>query len=543
MQARLCAAARRARAWIAGARGRAVAHSCGESLQLPLTAPALGGCAPPRGARQIWQVLPLVPPDADYWSPYSGRDAHCGNPLLISLELLAEDGLLQRSELPPVLPVGAAEFVRHAAEAEPLLDLAALRLLGGTSPGARILQKELKAFRADPGVAPWLEDAALFAAIAHSSDALRSAPWWEWPDELRRRAPAALARVRAERRADIDRFCAIQFLFDRQWRRLKAYANARGVALVGDMPIYVGGHSADVWAHPQLWTLGADGVAGAVSGTPPDAFSETGQLWGSPLYDWPAHAAEGYRWWASRLGRALALHDEVRIDHFRGLAGYWSVPGDAPTALSGCWKLGPGLSFFKGIKARLGDVPLVAEDLGVITADVVALRTAIGAPGMAVLQFGWDGNPKNPHLPHNHEANAFVYPGTHDNETMAGWFAGASPVHRANFCAYLGTSGADHAWEALRMCMMSVARTVVVPMQDVLRLGNEARMNTPGVAAGNWAWRVGPPGVFGSLAAEAAGLRAMAAQYDRLAPGAPVVMPPPEDEAAPAAAAPAAADD
>jgi 4-alpha-glucanotransferase len=291
----------------------------------------------------------------------------------------------------------------------------------------------------------------------------------------------------------------VQFLFDRQWRRLKAYANAQGVKLVGDMPIYVGGHSADVWANPTLWTLGKDGVAGAVSGTPPDAFSETGQLWGSPLYDWAAHEAEGYRWWASRLGRALALHDEVRIDHFRGLAGYWSVPGDAPTALSGSWKLGPGLAFFNGIKARLGAVPLVAEDLGVITADVVELREAIGAPGMAVLQFGWDGNPKNPHLPHNHYENSFVYPGTHDNETMAGWFAGASATHRANFCAYLGTDGRDPAWDALRMCMMSTAGTVVVAMQDVLRLGNEARMNTPGVAAGNWAWRMGPAGVFSNL--------------------------------------------
>ena len=285
-------------------------------------------------------------------------------------------------------------------------------------------------------------------------------------------------------------------------------------------------HPLPAQANPQLWTLGKDGVAGAVSGTPPDAFSETGQLWGSPLYDWPAHEAEGYRWWASRLGRALALHDEIRIDHFRGLAGYWSVPGDAPTALSGCWKLGPGLSFFNGIKARLGVIPLVAEDLGVITADVVALREAIGAPGMAVLQFGWDGNPKNPHLPHNHYPNSFVYPGTHDNETMAGWVAGASPVHRANFTAYLGSSGADPAWDAIRMCMLSSAWTVVVAMQDVLRLGNEARMNTPGVAAGNWAWRVGPAGCFAQLTDEATGLRKMAAQYDRLAPGAPVTLAP-----------------
>ena len=199
---------------------------------------------------QIWQVLPLVPPDADYWSPYSGRDAHCGNPLLLSLELLAEDGLLQPSELPPVLPVGPAQFVRHAEEATPLLDLAALRLLGGTTPGIKVLQRELKLFRSDPSVAVWLEDAALFAAIGSSSPELKAAAWWEWPEELRQRQPAAMARIREERRADIDRFCAVQFLFDRQWRRLKAYANGRGVKLVGDMPIYVGGHSADVWVRP-----------------------------------------------------------------------------------------------------------------------------------------------------------------------------------------------------------------------------------------------------------------------------------------------------
>jgi len=473
---------------------------------------------------QIWQVLPLVPPDADYWSPYSGRDAHCGNPLLISLELLADDGLLQASELPAAQPVGACAFEAYAAVAEPLLARAAQRLLAGGSAGLTVLQKEYRQFREHPETASWLEPAALFAAIGTSHPSLAKLSWWEWPEELKSRQPAALARVRHDHKAEVDVFCVIQFLFDRQWRRLKQYANGRGVKLVGDMPIYVGGHSADVWCHPHLWTLGADGLPGSVSGTPPDAFSETGQLWGSPLYDWPQHEAEGYRWWSSRLGRAFSLHDEVRIDHFRGLAGYWSVPASAPTALSGCWKLGPGLSFFQGIQKRLGPLPLVAEDLGVITADVVALRTAIGAPGMAVLQFGWDGNPGNPHLPHNHYANSFVYPGTHDNETMAGWFTGTSPVDRANFVAYLGSDGSDPAWDAIRMCLMSVSGTVVVAMQDVLRLGNEARMNTPGVAAGNWAWRVGPAGVFSTLHKEARDLRSLAARYGRLPHGASALL-------------------
>ena len=373
-------------------------------------------------------MLPLVPPDADYWSPYSGTDAHCGNPLLISLQLLAEDGLLDSHDLPPASAVGPADFAAYALVATPLLDVAADALLAGRTPGTDVLGREMRQFRASPEIAAWLEPAALFAAIAATQPGCAATPWWQWPEPLRSRQPAALAEVAAAAAREVDRFCAVQFLFDRQWRRLKAYANRSGVAIVGDMPIYVGGNSADVWCRPQLWTLGPDGVAAAVSGTPPDAFSETGQLWGSPLYDWPAHAAEGYAWWASRLGRALALHDEVRIDHFRGLAGYWSVPAEAPTALAGCWKLGPGRAFFDGLEARLGHLPLVAEDLGVITADVVELRTAIGAPGMAVLQFGWDGNPRNPHLPHNHYANSFVYPGTHDNETMVGWFAVSAPA-------------------------------------------------------------------------------------------------------------------
>ena len=469
--------------------------------------------------QSVWQVLPLVPPDALYWSPYSGTDAHCGNPLLISLQLLAEDGLLPHSALPEELPVGPADFPAYHALATPLLERAADALLAAATPGLSVLHREMKLFRSDPGVHGWLESAALFSACGASLGAAGAdLSWWQWPEPLRSRDPSALAAVRVSKKAHIDRFCAVQFLFDRQWRRLKAYANGCGVSIVGDMPIYVGGHSADVWCKPHLWTLDkADGTVGAVSGTPPDAFSETGQLWGSPLYDWAAHEAEGYAWWASRLGRALALHDEVRIDHFRGLAGYWSVPGDAPTALAGCWKLGPGLSFFKGLEARLGPLPLVAEDLGVITADVVELREAIGAPGMAVLQFGWDGNPRNPHLPHNHAPNAYVYPGTHDNETMAGWFAATSPIDRKNFRAYLGTDGSDPAGDAIRMCLMSVARTVVVSLQDVLRLGNVARMNVPGVAGGNWSWRVGTKGgVFAELKAEAAEMRALAGVYGRL---------------------------
>lgn len=416
------------------------------------------------------------------------------------------------SAAPPRSPSPCRAQYKKAAE--PLLAKAARKLLSpAASGGTAVLQRELAQFREDPAVKGWLDEAALFDAIERSADGAGKS-WWDWPVELRDRDPAALAAARSALRSDIDQFCAVQFLFDRQWRRLKAYANAAGVRIVGDMPIYVGGNSADVWANQHLWALGKKG---AVSGVPPDAFSETGQLWGSPLYDWPAHEAEGYAWWASRMGRALALHDEVRIDHFRGLAGYWAVPADAETAVSGSWRVGPGKAFFEGLQKHLGpDLPIVAEDLGVITRDVVELREAIGAPGMAVLQFGWDGNPTNPHLPHMHYENSYCYTGTHDNETFVGWFRGAPEAQKANFRDYLGGAGSDPAFEAARMAFMSCARTAVIPMQDVLRLDNSARMNTPGVAAGNWAWRMGP--VLGRLGAEAEQLRAMLYRYNRLRP-------------------------
>ena len=235
----------------------------------------------------------------------------------------------------------------------------------------------------------------------------------------------------------IDDFCATQFLFDKQWLALKAYANSKGVSLVGDMPIYVGGQSADVWANQDLFLLGGDCKPAAVAGVPPDAFSEDGQLWGNPLYDWPAHEGEGYKWWAGRLGRALELHDEVRIDHFRAFAAYWSVPADAETAKSGTWMVGPGVGFFKGIEKALGGAPIVAEDLGVITADVVALREAIEAPGMVVLQFAWgEDNGRSPHLSHNHYENSFCYPGTHDNETTQGWYDGQDDATKLQLAKY-----------------------------------------------------------------------------------------------------------
>ena len=279
-----------------------------------------------------------------------------------------------------------------------------------------------------------------------------------------------------------------------------------------------------------------------MAGVPPDAFSEDGQLWGNPLYDWPAHDAEGYRWWAGRLGRALELHDEVRIDHFRAFAAYYSVPADAETAKTGSWMVGPGESFFKGIEKALGGAPIVAEDLGVITEDVVALREGIDAPGMVVLQFAWGDDERSPHLPHNHYENSFCYPGTHDNETSQGWYENQDEKTKLKLANYAGISDAEGAaWGFIRMGMSSVSKACVFTMQDAMGLGNEARMNTPGIADGNWAWRVGAPGVFASATGEAKrprGARRQVPARRQLGPQAPKKA---EAAAEPAAAAPAPA--
>jgi 4-alpha-glucanotransferase len=472
---------------------------------------------------QIWQVLPLVPPGRpipgvreDYWSPYSGRDAHCGNTLIISLAELVKDGLLQSDELPhPYNTSGDVDFNKVAERNEPLIAKAATRLV--EKPDDDALKVDFNAWRARPEIEVWLKEAALFDAICKTPELLGK-DWWDWPEDLRTRDVEALEKKRKMSVASIDEFCATQFLFDKQWLAIKAYANSKGIALVGDMPIYVGGHSADVWANQNLFLLGSDCKPTAVAGVPPDAFSEDGQLWGNPLYDWPAHETEDYSWWAGRLGRALELHDEVRIDHFRAFAAYYSIPAGASTAKTGQWLVGPGEKFFKGIEVALGGAPIVAEDLGVITEDVVALREGINAPGMVVLQFAWGDDVRSPHLLHNHYENSFCYPGTHDNETTQGWYDNQDDSTKLRLANYAGINDAEGAaWGFIRLGMSSVSKACVFAMQDVLSLGNEARMNTPGVADGNWAWRVGPPGAFADASAEAKKLAKLADAYQRVA--------------------------
>ncbi|KAG8642917.1 hypothetical protein MANES_12G142500v8 [Manihot esculenta] len=424
----------------------------------------------------VWQVLPLVPPGRkanEEGSPYSGQDANCGNTLLISLEELVKDGLLMKDELPEPVISDRVNFDAVAKLKDPLVVKAAERLIRSGSE----LKNQLEDFCKDPQISGWLEDAAYFAAI---DDTLNTLNWYAWPEPLKNRHLSALEEIYQSKKDFIDIFIAQQFLFQRQWQKVRNYAQEKGISIMGDMPIYVGYHSADVWANKKYFLLNRKGFPLLVSGVPPDAFSATGQLWGSPLYDWKSMEKDGYSWWVRRLQRAQDLYDEFRIDHFRGFAGFWAVPSDAKTAMMGNWKAGPGKSLFDAISRAVGKISIIAEDLGVITEDVVQLRKDIGAPGMAVLQFGFGGDADNPHLPHNHEANQVVYTGTHDNDTTRGWWDILKQEEKSNVLKYLSiTEEDDMPWALIQAVCSSVAQTAVIPLQDILGLGNSARMNVP----------------------------------------------------------------
>ncbi|KAG0623586.1 hypothetical protein M758_3G185500 [Ceratodon purpureus] len=448
----------------------------------------------------VWQVLPLVPPgrrSGEDGSPYAGADANCGNTLLISLQELVKDGLLRESDLPAPSSVGRVDFDAVATVKDPLIAKAAENLVRSTGE----LRAELDKFREDPRISSWLEEAALFAAI---DNAIGVQAWWEWPEELRDRHAGALEAARKEHESFITEFIAEQFLFQRQWQAVHKHANSHGIRIVGDMPIYVGGHSGDVWANRRLFELDPKtGAPAMVSGVPPDLFSEEGQLWGSPLYNWKEMAKDNYSWWANRMRRAFELYDEFRIDHFRGLAAYWAVDAASETAMNGNWIVGPGVDFFAAIRDAVGKVDIIAEDLGVLTADVLNLRKRIRAPGMAVLQFAFGSDAINPHLPHNHEVDQVVYTGTHDNDTVVGWWSKIEKEEKDMVRRYLRFKGdKDVHWELIRCAISSVALTAIIPMQDVLGLGDDARMNKPATTAGNWGWRIGESGIFSELEAE-----------------------------------------
>ena len=472
--------------------------------------------------QSLWQVLPLGPTGYGD-SPYAPFSSFAGNELLLSPELLARDGLLTAAELEDAcLPItGHVDFGRVISVKTALIQRASRRFMNtsGSSP-------EFTQFKSDQS--SWLDDYVLFMDIKEEYDDKAVAEgsgdssWnhW-WPSALAGRNQVALDARRAEHADRLEERKAAQFLFHRQWHEVRQLANSAGIRIIGDLPIFVAMDSADAWAHPELFMLDSTGKPLEVAGVPPDYFSETGQLWGNPLYRWDQHQKTGFAWWTKRMKAVLSLFDIVRMDHFRGLEAFWAVPATENTAVNGRWKKAPGRELLCALKAALGgDIPVIAEDLGFITDEVRALRDEFQLPGMRILQFGFDASesgkgldPYNHFLPHNYTAASVAYTGTHDNDTMAGWLAQASTEEHRFMEEYLGQVPDNPVRVLIRETLKSVAAFAVVPMQDILGLGSEARMNQPGTIGGNWAWRMQPEAASQSLARE---LRQLAVMYARV---------------------------
>ena len=440
--------------------------------------------------QSLWQVLPLGPTGYGD-SPYACYSAFAGNTLLVSPEQLIKEGLLDSAPTASGNPKKVDFGEAHKLKDE-ILRAAYERYTHTTDTNLRSAFETFAQQQAN-----WLEDYALFRAL---KDAHGGIAWNEWEPALVRRTPSALERARDQLRNEVEAHMFYQFLFFRQWFALKSYANSHGIRVVGDLPIFVAQDSADVWTNPEEFKLDKNGKPIVVAGVPPDYFSSTGQLWGNPLYNWERMIADGFKWWIERVRATLTVVDIARVDHFRGFAACWEIPGGDKTAERGQWVEAPGRELFTAIRDTLGDLPIIAEDLGVITPDVVALREEFGFPGMRILQFGFGSDSKNIDLPHNYVPNVVAYTGTHDNDTTAGWFqsvAGEGSTRTAEqierertFCLnYLNTKGEEIHWDFIRGVLASVANTAIVPLQDLLGLGTEARMNLPNSTEGNWAWR------------------------------------------------------
>jgi 4-alpha-glucanotransferase len=428
-----------------------------------------------------WQILPLGPTGYGD-SPYQSFSAFAGNPYLISPEYLVRDGLIDQSDLAgAAFPADRVDYGPVIEFKVRVLERAWTNFQSGRAPW---LRPHFVQFQAEN--AGWLSDFALFVAL---KDTQEGKAWGDWPADVRNREPAALARAREELAAAVERHEFRQLLFFRQWRELKQYANEHGLRIVGDVPIFVSSDSADVWANPHLFWLDDKRRPTVVAGVPPDYFSPTGQLWGNPLYDWTALQRTGYAWWVSRVRETLKQVDVIRLDHFRGFEAYWEVPAGRITAEHGRWVKGPGADLFETLRRQLGGLPLLAEDLGLITPEVEALRDQFEMPGMRILQFGFSAAADHPYLPHNFVRNTVAYTGTHDNDTTRGWFSTLADHERERVRRYLGRDGADIAWDLIRLAWSSVADYAIAPLQDVFDLDGEARMNMPGRPAGNWTWR------------------------------------------------------
>jgi 4-alpha-glucanotransferase len=440
--------------------------------------------------QHVWQVLPLCPTGYGN-SPYAGTSAFAGNPFLISLESLAEWGWIAPERIARQgARSGAVNFEEIEWRKVKLLDEAAGNFLDRgpaattTNPQLALQWAQYQTFCRTE--AAWLADYALYAELRRQ---FSTGAWTVWPEPLRRRQPEALAHAAATHSRRVAEEQVLQFAFSLQWNNLREAAAENGIRIMGDLPIFVNMDSADVWVHPELFELDKDLQPIRIAGVPPDYFSATGQRWGNPLYRWELMAADGFQWWTGRVRRACRLYDIVRLDHFRGFEAYWAIPAAEETAVNGEWVKAPGLELFRAMEDALGPLPLVAEDLGLITPEVDALRKELNLPGMKVLQFGFSNKGAHIHLPHRFTPGTVAYTGTHDNDTTLGWWQTASKAERNAVKAYVGPVDKNPVWGLIRALESSVAEVAIVPAQDLLELGRESRMNTPSVAAGNWSWR------------------------------------------------------
>jgi 4-alpha-glucanotransferase len=445
---------------------------------------------------KLWQVLPLG--HTGYGdSPYQCFSAFAGNPYLISFDALIKDGLLTEDDFAE-MPNFSDSRVEYGQLIPWKLNLLQ-KAFSNLSSASKALRREFEQFCT--GNAAWLDDYSLFMSLKEANG---GGAWSGWAKPLRKRHPDALAKAREDHTESILRYSFYQFVFFRQWNKLRAYVNDKDIKIIGDIPIFIAYDSADAWAHPELFFLGEDSLPTVVAGVPPDYFSATGQLWGNPLYRWPVHKKSDYAWWLERFRSVLNFVDVVRLDHFRGFAGYYEIPYGALTAEKGQWMTGPGKDFFGTVSQQLsgaenGTLPIIAEDLGVITQDVVELRDSLNLPGMKILQFGFV-SPSDPFLPHNYTRNCVAYTGTHDNDTALGWYESAPEEERKFALRYLNSDGSDFAWDLIRSVWSSVAVYAIAPMQDFLSLGTEARMNFPSRLGGNWEWRMSEADMSDALA-------------------------------------------
>lgn len=438
-----------------------------------------------KSRQKLWQIFPLGPTGYGD-SPYQSFSSFAGNPYLIDFDLLIEAHLLSEEDLRDVFFGDNEEYIDYGAIYNQKYPLLRKAYENFKSSDNHEMKENLEHFKREN--ASWLNDYSLYISLKNHFNGL---PWNEWAHDIKNREHGAMEHYRNELADDIEYHNFIQFLFFKQWGDVKRYANENGIKIIGDIPIFVAADSSDAWANPEIFLFDEERKPVKVAGVPPDYFSATGQLWGNPLYNWQKLKETNYSWWVERVRANLSTCDIIRIDHFRGFEAYWAVPYGDDTAINGQWEPGPGIDLFNAIKSQLGELPIIAEDLGLMTQGVIDLREATGFPGMKILGFAFDSGEENDYLPHTYTKNCVVYTGTHDNDTLIGWFQKAKEEDRQFARDYLNSRSDDEIhWDAIRGAWSSVANMAISPVQDFLGLGSEARINTPGVAAGNWQWRL-----------------------------------------------------